>query len=109
MSVALQKWAWSAKAGGMLEKLVLVTLAGLADCRGSCWPVGQELAESAEASEGEIALALDRLEARGLIYRAPPKRIGVKAEGVVLADALCWEYARRLGWRGDQASVGGAP
>jgi hypothetical protein len=108
MSVILQKWAWSVKAGGMLEKLVLVTLAGLSDCRGSCWPVAKELAEATEADEGKIALALDRLEAKGLIYCAPPKQIGAKAEGVVLADAVCWEYARRLGWRGEQASVGGA-
>jgi hypothetical protein len=108
MSAALQKLAWSVKAGGMLEKYVLVALAGDADFRGSAWPAPEKLAEDVEAEAAEVASALDRLEGKGLIYRAPTTLPGRGQEIVVLMDSISCEHARQLGWRGDEASVGGA-
>jgi hypothetical protein len=109
MSIAVQEWAWNQNIEPAKTKLLLLALARASDHRGACWPRLCDLAERCEQSSSEIEADLDRLEASGLIYRAPQGPRGAAQEIIVLMDAICVQYAALLGWRGEPANIGAAP
>lgn len=76
------------------EKIILLSLARLADPDGRCWPTAKQLAEGIEISRSAISRHLRTLEYCGLIYRNERTRLFF-----VLADATSFAAARAAGYQ----------
>lgn len=69
MSNTALHWAWQQTTGGPAQKIVLITLADLADEEHSCWPSPTYISENTEVSERSVRRHLKHLEAAGLIRK----------------------------------------
>lgn len=69
-------WARTLRGVDPVARLLLMTLADLADADGVAWPSNSELARQLEVNRRTVQRRLERLEDRGLIVAIDPPKAG---------------------------------